>query len=128
MRKFILLAVAAVVLLAQPGSLPSPTPLLPLWSGPGYKYFTLGSGFKITGSVIDVTQPTPVAPAFAPDEVHLLTQPQATFTLRCAMADIYWDEFNATAGVDYSVTGLVVTFSPNTPAAGDVVKITYRCQ
>ena len=155
------IGLGTVALLGQPPAAAA-APQLPLWMGGVYKYVTLSPAFRIMGNVIDVpvTQGPPGAPGavgqagapgaigpagpqgtftVAPNDIYVLTQAQAVFTLRCAVADIYWDEFMTTEGIEYSVATtnlppansvaqLAATFSPNTPIAGDVVKITYRCQ
>lgn len=124
---------------------------LPVWSSGKYMYPSLGPAFKITGGVIDVpvTQ-GPVGPSgaigpagpigesgvffAAPNDVYVLTLPQSTFPLKCAMADVFRNGMMSTStaegGVDIAVdpVALTVTFlGTMAPQPGDVVKITYRC-
>ena len=68
----------------------------------------------------------------APNDVYVLTAAQATFTMKCQVADVYRNGSLQTSvaegGSDYSQSGSLATFLGDAvPQATDVVKIAYRC-
>ena len=146
MRKLLIAACIFGLAALALGQNPNSAPLLALWSGNTWSYRALSPAFRITPNLIDVpvvqgpagapgqagapgpAGPAGPAPTFAANDVWVLTSGQATFALRCPVADVFWNGFLATEAVEYTTDGKTATFAPYTPTDGDVVKVIYRCQ
>jgi hypothetical protein len=66
-------------------------------------------------------------PTVASNKIYNQNAP-STFTISCAVADIFRNGILQTEnGVDYTLTGLSITFNSNIIQSTDIIKIIYRC-